>query len=276
MPETYEPVLLVRKAEQLRKSTGDDRYHAPMELQSASFVERLEIVVARPFKILFLEPMLIAITLYMSFIYGCIYLLFEAYPVVFTKGHHLTSGVSSLMYLPLPVGGIIAVVVYLLLVNPRYARKVEEFAPNPVPPEYRLRAAMVAGPLFSASFFWFAWTSFPNVSLWSPMMSGALLAFSIVWIFLALFNYIIDVYLFVAASALSASTVVRSIFGAVFPLFGTQMYVKLGPEWASSLLGFISLAMTPIPFILAKYGPTLRAKSKYAPSLPPLKLNPPV
>jgi hypothetical protein len=67
------------------------------------------------------------------------------------------------------------------------------------------------------------------------MMSGTLLAFSIVWIFvgpscphsftpplhhsqLPLFNYIIDVYTFFAASALSSSTVVRSIFGAVFPV----------------------------------------------------------
>ncbi|KAF8836695.1 hypothetical protein BDN67DRAFT_280157 [Paxillus ammoniavirescens] len=212
----------------------------------------------------------------MSFVYGCIYLLFEAYPVVFTEGHHLKSGVSSLMFLPLPIGGIMAVVAYLWFIDPAYARKVEEFAPNPVPPEYRLRAAMVAGPLFSASFFWFAWTSYPNVSLWAPMMSGTLLAFSIVWIFLPLFNYIIDVYIFFAASALSSSTVVRSIFGAIFPLFATQMYVKLGPEWASSLLGFIALAMTPIPFVLTKYGPTLRAKSKYAPSLPPPKLSPPV
>jgi hypothetical protein len=93
--------------------------------------------------------------------------------VVFTEGHHLKSGVSSLMFLPLPIGGIISVVMVssrfisvaqpdkahlqiLLFINPAYARKVEEFAPNPVPPEYRLRPAMVAGPLFSASFFWFA------------------------------------------------------------------------------------------------------------------------
>jgi MFS family permease len=62
----FRPVLLMRKAKELRKSTGDDRYHAAMELQSVSFIERLENVVARPFKILFLEPMLIAITLYIS------------------------------------------------------------------------------------------------------------------------------------------------------------------------------------------------------------------
>ena len=57
------------------------------------------------------------------------------------------------------------------------------------------------------------------------------------------FNYIIDVYLWSAASALSAATVCRSAFGAGFPLFATQMYEKLGPQWASSLLGFLALVM---------------------------------
>ncbi|KAF8836697.1 hypothetical protein BDN67DRAFT_1014481 [Paxillus ammoniavirescens] len=107
-------------------------------------------------------------------------------------------------------------------------------------------------------------------------MSTTLLAWSVSWNFLALYNYIVDAYLFVAASVLAVNTVVRSIFGAVFPLFTTQMYVKLGPQWASALVGFVALAMTPIPFVLAKYGPMLRAKSKYAPFLAQPKLSPPV
>jgi len=67
------------------------------------------------------------------------------------------------------------------------------------------------------------------------MMSGALLGWSVCLIFvcchnlhvglrlttswkLAMFNYVIDAYLFVAASALAANTVIRSLFGAVFPV----------------------------------------------------------
>ncbi|KAG1846887.1 major facilitator superfamily domain-containing protein [Suillus subluteus] len=241
IPETYSPVLLAKKAKEIRKRTGDERYHAAIESQNMTLSQRMETILARPFKVLFREPMLIAITLYMSFVYGCIYLLFEAYPVVFTKGHNLNAGVSGLMFLPLPIGGFIAVATYILFFNPSYERKAQECAPNPVP---------------------------PDISLWAPMMSGALLGWSICLIFLALFNYIIDAYLAVAASALAASTVVRSLFGAGFPLFATQMYDRLGPEWASSLLGFIALIMMPIPFVLSRYGPIMRFKSKYAPSGP--------
>jgi len=80
-------------------------------------------------------------------------------------------------------------------------------------------------------------------------------------------------YLFVSASALAATVVVRSTFGGGFPLFGSQLYAKLGPQWASSLVGFIALALTPVPFILTKYGPTIRAKSKFAPPQPSLKMS---
>jgi len=269
LPETYAPVILKKKAQALRKSTGNDKYHAAAETKRMSFKENIENILGRPFKILFQEPMLIAITLYMSFVYGCLYLLFEAYPIVFTEGHHLNPGVSGLVFLPIPIGGFVATALYIIFVNPRYARKAAECAPAPVPPEFRLEIALLASPFFAIAFFWFAWTSYPSVSLWAPMMAGSLLGLSICWIFVALFNYMIDAYLFAAASALAANTVVRSLFGAGFPLFATQMYEKLGPQWASSLLGFIALAMVPIPLVLIKFGPTLRKKSKFAPSNPP-------
>ncbi|KAI0348401.1 MFS general substrate transporter [Trametopsis cervina] len=268
MPETYTPILLVKRAQKLRKETGDERYWAPLEKNKKAMRERIEENLARPFKVLFAEPMLMAIALFMSFVYGCIYLLFEAYPIVFQQGHGFNSGILGLMFLPLFLGGVLGVIGYLLIWNPKYERLSREHAPNPVPPEVRLEQALWAGPMFAISFFWFGWTSYPSVSYWAPLLSTLLLGFSVVWIFLALFNYIIDAYLYVAASALATNTVMRSTFGAGFPLFARQMYETLNPQWASTLLGFIALAMVPIPFVLIKFGPTLRRKSKYAPTKP--------
>lgn len=66
--------------------------------------------------------------------------------------------------------------------------------------------------------FWFGWTSYPSISIWAPLMAGLGSGLAIVLLFLSLFNYIIDAYLTVAASALASSTVVRSAFGAGFPV----------------------------------------------------------
>lgn len=85
------------------------------------------------------------------------------------------------------------------------------------------------------------WTSYPSISFFAPAFSGALSGFSIILLFLSLFNYIIDAYLMYAASALAISTVVRSAFGAGFPLFATSMYERLDPRVASSILGAIAI-----------------------------------
>ena len=58
-------------------------------------------------------------------------------------------------------------------------------------------------------------------------MAGFPLGMGIVLLYLGLFSYIIDVYLTYTASALAAAVMVRSIFGAVFPLFANQMFEKL-------------------------------------------------
>ena len=202
---------------------------------------------------------------YVQFIYGVVYLLFEAYPIVYTIEHGLNSGVTGLTFLPILVGTCLGVLGYLLIWSPRYEQLASEFSPSPVPPEYRLTQAMWAVVMFFPTFFWFGWTSYPNISAWASMMSGTILGFSVVWIYLAFYNYVIDSYLIFAASALAANTIVRSIFGAAFPLFAIQMYNRLNPRWASTLLGIIATIMVPIPFILFRYGPALRHRSKHAP-----------
>ncbi|KAJ7119914.1 MFS general substrate transporter [Mycena crocata] len=266
LPETYTPILLVKAAQKKREETGDSRFVAPMEQNRLSTAKRAEHVLKRPFQVLFTEPMLMAITMYMSFLYGCLYLLFEAYPIVFTVGHKLNAGISGLMFLPNAIGGAVSVALSVVVFNPRYEREAARLSPAPVPPEFRLEMAVWAAPLYAGAFFWFGWTAAPAISLWAPMMSGFANGFASTWLFLSLINYTVDTYLSVAASALAASTVVRSIFGVVFPLFATQMYRALGAAWASSLLGFIALAMVPIPVILMRFGAAIRGKSKYAPT----------
>ena len=37
----------------------------------------------------------------------------------------------------------------------------------------------------------------------------------------------------------------------------------MGISWAVSVFGFVTLALIPIPWVLFKFGPTIRAKSRY-------------
>ncbi|PWN30299.1 MFS general substrate transporter [Jaminaea rosea] len=265
LPETYAPAIMQRKAKRIRKETGDERYKAPLDLAKVDASTLLHSIFAKPWIMLAQEPMLLAITLYMAFVYGVLYLLFEAYPIVFEEGHGFNAGVEGLMFLAFFIGGVIAVVIFMTVFNPRYVKLMKaQPKGGRVPPEERLLPVMVAAPALVISLFWFAWTSYPSISYWSPMLAGGLLGLALLFIFVGLFNYIVDAYLMSAASALSGNTVVRSAFGAGFPLFARQMFQKLGTQWAASLLGFIALLMVPIPLLLYKFGSRVRAWSKNA------------
>lgn len=61
-----------------------------------------------------------------------------------------------------------------------------------------------------------------------------------------------------AASAIAASSVLRSIAGAVVPLAGIPLFDKLGLAWGSSALGFIALGLAGLPLLFSKYGEAWR------------------
>ncbi|GKZ76270.1 hypothetical protein AnigIFM56816_005249 [Aspergillus niger] len=85
-------------------------------------------------------------------------------------------------------------------------------------------------------------------------------------IFQQCINYLIDTYGPYAASAISATTILRSLLAAGLPLAAKPMFHNLGVGPAASLMGGIACLALPIPFVFMKYGRTLREKSIIAPT----------
>jgi hypothetical protein len=85
----------------------------------------------------------------------------------------------------------------------------------------------------------------------------------LIGIFLAVQTYLVDCYPLFAASVTAANTVVRSLVGAFLPLAGRPLYQSLGLGWGNSVLGFIALAMVPLPFVFIKYGARLRTHPRF-------------
>ncbi|KAI0646451.1 major facilitator superfamily domain-containing protein [Trametes meyenii] len=107
------------------------------------------------------------------------------------------------------------------------------------------------------------WTSFPSISFWAPLLSGLFIGLSAFWLTMALLNYIVVVYAPVIASALASATLVRGLFGTVLPLISDRMFGELSPRWASTIIGCVAVALAPVPLVLRRYGPALRARSRY-------------
>lgn len=203
--------------------------------------------------------------LYLAIAYGIFYIFFQAYPIVFEGIYGFNAGEEGLAFLPIGIGAVIAGAIYLL-----WDHYLEISSAKTPPPawtqveEYvRLPLACLGGPLFVISLFWLGWTARPGIHWIVPTLSALPFGTGFLLIFMGELNYLVDAYETFAASATGAAACSRSIFGVVLPFAAKPMYTRLGMAWACSLLGFLSLLMSAIPFVFIMYGDTIRANSRF-------------
>ncbi|KAF9740743.1 hypothetical protein PMIN06_003212 [Paraphaeosphaeria minitans] len=268
LEESYPPEILVKKASELRRRTKNWGIHAKQEEIEIDFKELMQKNFSRPIKMLVSEPIVLLLSIYMSFIYGLLYLFLTAYPLVFQGVHHMNLGIGGLPFLGMITGELLAGTL-IFIRQPGYQKKLA--ANNNIPiPEWRLPEIIAGGVCFAVGIFWFGWTGYKESIHWIvPTLSGLLIGFGLLSIFLQALNYLVDAYLMFAASAIAANTFLRSIFGAVFPLFAQQMFKGMGIQYAATLLGCIAALLVPVPIWFYLRGAKIREKSAYASTIKP-------
>ncbi|KIW71776.1 hypothetical protein PV04_00013 [Phialophora macrospora] len=265
IPETSAARILQTKAKRLRYETKNWALHAKADENRIDFHTITHIYLVRPFVMFVQEPILALVTLYMSFIYGIIYLLFEAYPISFQEQRGWNPGVGSLPFAAFIVGIAMGTGAIAYSTRTNFARAFKKH--GKVIPEERLPPMILGAAVLPIGLFMFAWTSNPHV-IWVPsVLATALLGMGCLVTFWQGINYIIDCYGFYSNSAIAINTFIRSIAGAGFPLFAPAMYHNLGVAWASSLLAFLCLAFFPVPVLFYKYGARIRQRSKFRPTV---------
>ncbi|KZP33542.1 MFS general substrate transporter [Athelia psychrophila] len=268
LPETYSPVILQRKAVRLRKEHPEENkeLYAMHERQDWSPRGVLHRTLYRPFLMLFREPILVLVTVYLSLIYGVLYALFEAFPLIFIVKHGFTLSQSGLVFIGVGVGTSLGAWLNLVL-GRHYPGLMIKWRGFP-PPEERLYGAMVGSLSFVIGIFWVGWSGNSPSTPWAvPAVGTIWIGMSVSLIFMSLLSYLVDTYLMYAASAFAANTICRSAVGAAFPLFTVQMFEGMGVGWACTLLGCVGILLTPAPFLFYKYGSRIRARSTFAPGL---------
>lgn len=268
LPETYKPAIMRRRAK-ARGITLIKPKATPMQILKVLMV----ITITRPLQMLIMEPIVIVLSIYSSLVFAILFGFFEAYPIIFRGIYHMGGGVSGLAFLGIGVGLLIATVIYIYIdrtyffpKNADGTRGHRDENGNPVSPapEIYLIPAKIGAPLLPIALFWQAWTARESVHWMAPLAAGVPFGMSLLLIFYTVLLYFSYSYPpMILASVLAANNLSRYIFASVFPLFTVQMYQKLGVDWASSLFGFLSLAMMPIPWIFYKWGPKLRAGSRF-------------
>ena len=259
--ETYAPIVLKRKTARMRKEMDDDRWWCQYE-ERISPIQLLKTNLSRPFILAATEPILWFMNLWVSLVYGVLYLCFVAYPIVFRQNRGWSPGMGGLSFVGIGIGTMIAIFSEPLLRRIINSRPVDPET-GKVPPEATALVMAIGSILTPLGQLGFSWTCLPTSIHWAiPIAFGVPFGIGNTWCFIYGANYLAGAYGIYAASALAGNAVIRSIFGGVLPLAGPKMYETLTPRWAGTLCGLLEVALIPIPFVLWRYGAKIRGKSR--------------
>lgn len=257
--ETYAPTILKAKAARLRKETGDDRWWTRYDLNVSPWA-LVKLNLTRPFVLFFTEPILWFFNLWISIVYGILYLCFVAYPIVFTQHRGWGPGLTGLSFVGIGIGTTIGI-----LGEPLWRKIINRHPKDPVtgkvPPEATARILILGSILTPIGQLIFAWTSLPPTHWAVPIAFGIPFGLGNSFSFIYGSNYLAGAYGIYAASALAGNAVTRSLLGGLLPLAGPALYEALTPQWAGTFLGLLEVALIPIPFVFWRYGEKIRAKS---------------
>jgi len=255
-PETYEPQILKNRAK---------KENLPIESQKELFKKFL-IAIGRPLHMIIVEPLIIPSGLVMAINQSITFAYYIIYAIVFKEVYGFSQYDVGMAFSPLLVGSILGIPIIIILDKLTYQKARERAIAlrTTVHPETRLYPAMLGVILLPISLFWLAWSARRDIHWIAPILSGILFGLCFVLNMLCMAVYNNDVYtIHYGASVMAATTFIRCIISSCFPLFTEQMVRNLGFRWAISLLGFIAIAMIPIPWVFFKWGPALRRNSRY-------------
>lgn len=239
----------------------------------------LDETVLRSSKMFVTEFVVSSFTLWSAFSFGTVFILTQSIPLVYTTLYDWSEWQADIVQVSLLIGEFIGLLLCMIqdfVIYPRYsdrrsqklnfgqksAPKSEKLPPNP---EARLYSSVPASLLgLTAGFFIYGWTSKPesNYTWILPSLGLLLIGIGIMVIVQAVTTYITDCYPTNANSAVSCIAFGENMFAAFLPLAARAMYNNLGFEWASSLLGFLAIAVSAGPLLLIVIGPQIRAKSR--------------
>ncbi|KAK0710200.1 c6 zinc finger domain-containing protein [Lasiosphaeria miniovina] len=261
-PETYPAVLLEWRARHLRQLTGDARFRASEHHAAArTLARRLLVNLYRPFVMTYSEPIILVFALYLTVIYIVLFTFLNGYPFIFEQTYGISGSLTYVLWAALLAGDLLMAPLVPLI----YGWAKKDAAAGTLTPEMCLWFSMLGGSvLLPASLWWMAWSCYPDVSIWVPLVGSVFFGYGLLTVFSTILLYTCFVYGLHSASALAFITCTRYVVsGAILPA-SVPMYENLGPHRALTIPAALATVMAPVPYLLYVYGARIRALSKNA------------
>lgn len=174
--ETSHRVLIAHKVQRLKVELGRDDLRSCYETSAGGAQQQLtrgQILrngLVRPIKMLFLSPIILLLTIYVSFNYGTLYLLFTTIPAVFEETYGFNVGLTGLVYLGLGSGTCIGWII-ITLYSDKSVIRLAKRNHGEFEPEMRLWMSIWFSWLLPITFFWYGWSAEFKVHWMSAIIS---------------------------------------------------------------------------------------------------------
>ncbi|PPR01247.1 hypothetical protein CVT24_006011 [Panaeolus cyanescens] len=291
--ETYAPVIRLRKAKKSADPEAAARAHPALLHAHGSKMHVLWVNLTRPIIMLCRSMICFILSLYMAFLYGIYYLMFSTFANFFKTTYGFGPGIGGLAYIGLGGGFILSTLIGAKFSDKVY-NKLAQKNGGKGKPEMRIPALFLGALLIPVGLFWYGWSAQAKIHWIMPIIGSGIFGFGTYLSRLPPFFispvkpraplaptavddinskfrrlsytlpiqlYLVDAFTY-AASATSAASVFRSLLGFAFPLFGQQMFDKLGTGGGNSLLAGLAIVLgIPFPIWLYYKGEEMRARN---------------
>ena len=170
--ETYPVVILERKTQQMIREIGDyslvSALHDPTPRG-----ELFKRAIVRPLKMLFFSPIVLLLSIYLSVLFGYLYLFLTTFPIVFQQQYRFSVGITGLTYLGLGIGCFTGLIIAGKSSDVFY-RRLTAKNHGSSKPEYRLPPLMLTSPLVATAFFWYGWSAEAKTHWIVPILGTSL------------------------------------------------------------------------------------------------------
>lgn len=264
LKETYAAEILKRKKIALMKSTGNTELHTEFDIPNRTFASHVGTAFKRPFILLFTQPIVQVLALYIGYVYGVLYLVLSSFPLVWKNLYNEEPGIAGLNYISLGLGFFIGTQIAARFADKIY-KNLRAKNNNEGKSEFRVPLMFPGAAMVPVGLLIYGWSAEYKTHWIVPNIGTCIFAAGNQLVFQNCQTYLVDAYTRYAASAIAATAVFRSLGGFAFPLFAQYLYKALGYGWGNSTLAFIGIGVgLPAPFILWWYGEALRKKSTFA------------
>lgn len=233
-------------------------------VEKTNVLNEIKFVSSQALKMMVTEPIIAFMGLYNGFAYGLMFLYLDGIFDVFVYNNGLSYMGAEATFLNFVVGG--AFVIVLQPIQTWLFRRDRLRNDGVSRPEARFLMSLVTVWGFPLGLFWFAFTSDGSVNYWSPIVAGCIVGIADPLLWLAMLNYIIDSYsaASLSNSAIAAFCIPSFGIGAALAHAGVKMFASMSTTWAMATLGFISIGIVALVYILYFFGEKLRRASKVA------------